>query len=362
MQEISNFEEFFKLSKKTFPRYNQENMISMCKKLKAMSIISGNEFTVYSIFLKKIGGRNYAQFLRLLEVNGIITRSTSYQVGRNCKKLKIGRLFDTLELNLEEEKLKLLEISESVEWKGKYKFLSKLEQEAVSDNLKQISDESGEIMSGRIRVDPRSNRVYSDITRLPKNGKLYVYGRRMIEIDGSATFPTILCKFVTELSPYAKDVKKLQDLIKSGNFYNYMADKVSATTKSGGDLVMSAKESAQWWINFDLQRMSVVPSAVAFTKEFPTAGEFLKNMKKEYSVSRKKAKYSTDKIVFDFFSEVESDLWVKNILIRLTECGIICATKHDSVFVDRLFIDDAMEIVNEVMREFFGEFYNLKSK
>tara|TARA_R110000765_G_C18875962_1_gene601560 strand:- start:56 stop:1144 length:1089 start_codon:yes stop_codon:yes gene_type:complete len=362
MTDIQHFSDFFILSNRLYPNLNQEALVSLSKKIKAISLISGNSFTAYSIFLKKIGGRNYVKFLRLMEINGLIKRSISYKVGRNCKKIEVSKVFDTLEIDLEYEKSELKVISSSIEWKGKYSFLSKLEQSAIVDNLAKITLKDGTRLEKKIKVDQKSNRVYTSVTALSSKESLYVDGRRMIEIDGSATFPTILCKWASGLAPDAPDVKKMQDLIKIGGFYEYMKTRVPLTTKSEGDPLKSAKESAQWWINFNNKKVPVVPNTKAFLKEFPTASRLLMLIKASHSVSRKEARYSTDDIVFDKFTEEESEVWLKKILMRLTESGIICATKHDSVFVDPIYIEDALDIVNEAMTEQFGEFYHLKIK
>lgn len=359
---ISNVSDFYTLFADNNPNNKQILKVkSLVNKLKTISLFTeSSKLTMYSLFLKAIGGKNYLSHINLMEDLGMIVRSRSYKVGIHCKEITLGSVFNSVEPNISKEKMELIELSKKHNWGGKYQVITRLEEDMIKNNLSFIKDDKGNTLSNDVKINFRTNRISTAATSYGKNRKLYVDGKAMTEIDASAMFPTILCKMASDMDPDAEDVQKMQQLIKDGKFYSYMRDKM--ITKEGGNRASVAKESAQVWFNSSIIQMTKIPNLLSYIKEFPTASEILINMKYEYGISRKKQAIPKKRILFDIFSEKETEVWIKGVMVRLTECGIINTTKHDSVYIDTRFKKDALCIVKEVLTDHFGEFFNIKVK
>ncbi len=328
-----------------------------------------NRFPLSSLILKEKYGYIYNYYVNFLVQNKILNLDKDYLKGTNSKIYSIN--IDILRGNIlrfkNKEKILLKKYSQKhdqyevdknniIKREIKIKLIEDLNHvkiqfdkvifylDSIKDNIdnynrNRYSAES--IKEGHIFYHfDQYGRMHTNFTILKsfiRKNCLLIDNEETCEIDIPNSQPYFLSKLIEYSDSKWVDPKELKlftHLVKSGEYYQYIIDKLDMRSKS------ESKELT-YKVMFGQNRKQS-GCDVKFSSLFPTIHNFIKRYKKDYSDYR---------IISHHLQKMESNLIFNNVISRIMDINpdIKIITIHDSIIVQKKWKDLISDILSQEM-------------
>jgi hypothetical protein len=233
------------------------------------------------------------------------------------------------------------------------------EGDIVYENLKSttiIKDGEEKELGGIVKEDNFSGRLHTEVSMMKRDERknLRIDGERLVEIDMCQCQPTILADIIKQ--NYGSN--KFTDIIESRrDIYDIVG--------SLWDNMTDRKKQKKWYCAMVNSKTSS-RSSYSFSRFFPDTAKILAEMK-NHNIEENPSKKDYSNVCWHMTrKEVKMfrDCW-----LNLSSKGIKFVTAHDAVFVKESQVDEAYDIMNDVLKQHLSigfklevEYLNMNSK
>lgn len=178
-----------------------------------------------------------------------------------------------------------------------------------------------------------NNRLDTNFTNLCKELlEIIIEDNNLVEVDLRNSQLAILGHLLYTEGIDTTDAKKFQELASNGGIYEYMQNELGLGCRKDAKLLM-------FEILFSHQNNSST-GIEKFRSHFPTVYEYVYNFKE-------KEGYKNFSVALQ---QMESDMFINELLPEIKKMGIVCISKHDALIVR----EEDKDKVTEVMQEYFN--------